>query len=603
MFDQPPEGFAAATAIEQFRAADRTALRAHNQQFVLAAFWPDLHPTDGLPLAGSVDTTFTGERAIRIGGPGTPPVAEFITASLAVETGWSVHKMRYFLADAVDVRYRYPRIFGRVREGQLPRWTAQRISRATRDITVSQAEQVEDILLPKLAGVTGQRLENLITAALITVDAERYEQLAEKARRARYFRISQGNDHGLTDFYGRMDAPDALRLKAMVERIVTILRQHPGDLPGIKDRDAATADEWAAVALGTLAAPIRTAQLLLEHEQPDLFDQAVAPFNPLEPRGWPHPAPKHYPTNDPTAPFDHQAEPPADESEAPADPTADGQQTPGDAVDHDEPEQVPGPVEGHHSETQADSAGTEPALTGPIDHDESAQPGQVPDPVEAQSDNQTAHRRNHHPDDCNAAVRAIIRAIPPEKLLAPITFHVHCAAEDLATDTNGTVRIEELGAATLAMTRRWFGNTATINLKPVIDPARIAPVDAYEIPDRTREAVLVRNPLSRFPNSTGLSQKMDIDHTIAYVPGRRWQTGLHDLGPLVRPEHRYKTFGEIDVRQPEPDLFVWQTGHGRTLIVDATGTHDLGTGPFARLVWTSAATVSSIPLPPADLIT
>lgn len=63
-----------------------------------------------------------------------------------------------------------------------------------------------------------------------------------------------------------------------------------------------------------------------------------------------------------------------------------------------------------------------------------------------------------------------------------------------------------------------------------------------------------------------------------------------------------ETFGEIDVRQPEPDLFVWQTGHGRTVIVDATDTHDLGTGAFARIVWNSAAAVSTIPLPAPDLI-
>lgn len=278
MFEQPTETLDRCDAVERFRSAERVAMIARNEQLVVAASWPDRHPTAGLPRS-EADDVYVGERAIRIGGSGTPLIAEFAIGDLAVEAGWSIPQMRLFMADAVDVRFRFPQIFDRVRSGLLPRWTAQKVARETRSLSVDQAARVEAILLPKLSrGIRGQRLDHLINATMIIVDPERFEQLAEQARRTRYFRTGQSSPDGISEVWARLDAPDAIRLKAMVHRIAEILRQHPGDLPGIKDRDASTAEEWEAVALGVLANPVRAAQLLIEHEQPDLFDDVVDLF-------------------------------------------------------------------------------------------------------------------------------------------------------------------------------------------------------------------------------------------------------------------------------------------------------------------------------------
>jgi len=51
----------------------------------------------------------------------------------------------------------------------------------------------------------------------------------------------------------------------------------------------------------------------------------------------------------------------------------------------------------------------------------------------------------------------------------------------------------------------------------VLDLARQAPVDAYEIPDRLREAVRLRTPADTFPYASNTGRRMDPDHTDPYV--------------------------------------------------------------------------------------
>ncbi|GAB3917358.1 hypothetical protein GCM10011575_31930 [Microlunatus endophyticus] len=60
------------------------------------------------------------------------------------------------------------------------------------------------------------------------------------------------------------------------------------------------------------------------------------------------------------------------------------------------------------------------------------------------------------------------------------------------------------------------------------------------------------------------------------------QSSPDNLGPLTRREHRHKTFGHINVRQPDPDTRVWKASYGRVLIVNPSSTYDLGTGNLAR---------------------
>jgi hypothetical protein len=125
-----------------------------------------------------------------------------------------------------------------------------------------------------------------------------------------------------------------------------------------------------------------------------------------------------------------------------------------------------------------------------------------------------------------------------------------------------------------------FLGHANVRVVPVLDVAGQEPVDAYETPARLREAVHLRNPACVFPWSSNTSRRVDMDHTVPYVPpedgGPPGQTGLHNLGPLSRYAHRLRTHGRWRLRQPRPGVFEWRSPHGYRYRVDRHGTRPLG---------------------------
>jgi len=190
---------------------------------------------------------------------------------------------------------------------------------------------------------------------------------------------------------------------------------------------------------------------------------------------------------------------------------------------------------------------------------------------------------------------ALIKHLDLSRLQPATTLHVHISETALdrpsgPADPQAAVgRVEGIGPMFLEVVQRWLGEACTVRLQPVINTGDIPPVDRYEFPPAMREAMLSQSPASRFPWSNSLSRRNDLDHTVPYLPPARGgppgQTGMHNGGPLTRREHRYKTFGQIAVRQPQPDTHLWKTEYGRVLVVNPSGTFDLGAGEFARAVW------------------
>ena len=56
---------------------------------------------------------FGSERSVRVGGPGTPAVAEFAWAELGARLQVSPWSARQLVADALDARHRLPLIWAR----------------------------------------------------------------------------------------------------------------------------------------------------------------------------------------------------------------------------------------------------------------------------------------------------------------------------------------------------------------------------------------------------------------------------------------------------------------------------------------------------------
>ncbi len=203
----------------------------------------------------------------------------------------------------------------------------------------------------------------------------------------------------------------------------------------------------------------------------------------------------------------------------------------------------------------------------------------------------TTHHTDDHPDatDPNVTSTGLTGPAGPAGLAdgtrsgqtrtvdssPPVTLYVHLTDEALVTGT-GVARVEQVGPVTVDRVKTWLSG-ANVVVKPVIDLNQQIPVDAYEIPDRIRDAVHLRTPVDCFPYATSTRRTGDLDHTTPYVSpdngGPPGQTGIDNLGPLTRTHHRIKTHGRWQVAQPFTGIFVWRSPHGRYHLVDHTGTH------------------------------
>ena len=179
------------------------------------------------------------------------------------------------------------------------------------------------------------------------------------------------------------------------------------------------------------------------------------------------------------------------------------------------------------------------------------------------------HSRRGLPDDHQTPNMTRIAA---ESALPAAKVFVHLHADTLAAGC-GVARVEDVGPVLIGQLARWVGH-ARIKLTPVlhvdggIEPA----VDAYEIPDRIREAVLQRDRYEVFPYSSQEARGLDLDHTIPWRPDQPNQTRPSNLGPLSRRVHRLKTHAGWDLIQISPGTFVWRTPLGQIIRVGPDGT-------------------------------
>ncbi len=167
------------------------------------------------------------------------------------------------------------------------------------------------------------------------------------------------------------------------------------------------------------------------------------------------------------------------------------------------------------------------------------------------------------PGDPTESVETSAPTRRPVDTRPDVTLYVHLTDQALVTG-HGVARVEQVGPVTLDRVKTWLGH-ANVTVKPVIDLNDQVPVDAYEIPDRIREAIHLAIPVDCFPYATSSRRSGDIDHTIPFVKpdegGPPGQTGLGKLGPITRFHHRVKTHGHWQVVQPFTGVFVWRTPH------------------------------------------
>jgi hypothetical protein len=130
----------------------------------------------------------------------------------------------------------------------------------------------------------------------------------------------------------------------------------------------------------------------------------------------------------------------------------------------------------------------------------------------------------------------------------------------------------------LDQVQSWCGDSRTkVTIKPVIDLNAELTAPGYDIPDRIREQVVLRDRSCVFPWCSRPARGCDVDHVDPYdheaegspQPG---PTATSNLAALCRFHHRLKTHTAWRYRMTSNGVFEWTSPHGHRFRRDHTGT-------------------------------
>ncbi|WP_348692135.1 hypothetical protein [uncultured Nocardioides sp.] len=181
--------------LTEIRDLDKAADQADRDRFIAIAEWadrhttgqllPDLYGTFGLPdddahtAAENAWVTRFGmpgaDTMLELAGPGAPEVSEFAVIELAAALGRSTDSGRMLLSDAVEARYRLPKIWQRLLDGQVQVWRVRRVTDLTRALTQEAAAFVDAHLAHVVHTASFTTVKRLVAEAAARFDPEATE--------------------------------------------------------------------------------------------------------------------------------------------------------------------------------------------------------------------------------------------------------------------------------------------------------------------------------------------------------------------------------------------------------------------------------------------
>lgn len=196
-------------------AAHRAAANAAE---VAALEWAlsycDLNPGTGR------DATLDLVYDIPLAGEGAPLVAEEAVVEFGPALGLSPHAARSYLADSLELGHRLPRLWARVRAGEVLVFRARMIAAKTHVLSAAAAAYVDARIAPIADKVGPTRLMQLVEEAQALHDPEEALARAEAAAEQRHATVYRNQPvDGQVDLVARLDYADAVDLDTALAAI------------------------------------------------------------------------------------------------------------------------------------------------------------------------------------------------------------------------------------------------------------------------------------------------------------------------------------------------------------------------------------------------
>jgi hypothetical protein len=203
-----------------------------------------------------------GERLDVLGGDGTPGVKELAICELGVARGVHTLAARAAVSDALDLRYRLPHIWEKVRELQAEPWVARKVAAMTRKLSYEQVEIVDRAVAEAIAGQAPARVIALCEAKIIEADQAAHAARIEAELKKRYVGLSRIDRQGLQHVIARVGAGEADDVNTLIDRVADALAARP-------ENEDKQRDELRADAFGWLGRPEDLLALLAGEPEPE----------------------------------------------------------------------------------------------------------------------------------------------------------------------------------------------------------------------------------------------------------------------------------------------------------------------------------------------
>lgn len=218
--------------------------RALEVQILRMAYaWAVRHPAESAdPAAARLPGR---EQGRAFGGDGTPRVAEFAAAVFGTRLGLSPAAGRALMADALDLRHRFPRLWERVEALEVRTSYARYVVRQCRELDRRRAAYVDARVAESADGrISWARFEHLVAGLIVASDLEAARAAEARAARATFTKRTRGDAHGMATFFVRADVAVIEAIQQRVSAMAARLDETHGE----------TADERRVAALLHLVA-------------------------------------------------------------------------------------------------------------------------------------------------------------------------------------------------------------------------------------------------------------------------------------------------------------------------------------------------------------
>jgi hypothetical protein len=200
------------------RERRRSADAAEAELLQLAVDWVVMHPAESIHEPATHTLRGFGETDLPIAGPGAPTVAEFAVAEFAATIGLSTEAGKRYLGEAVELRYRLPRLWKRVTRGDLPVWKARLVARETIRLSIDAAAFLDQHAAPIAHKIKPAQLDRVVAEAIGRFMPDELERLAAASWDKRHVTLHDQmvSFTGTMHLDAELDIADALDLAAAI---------------------------------------------------------------------------------------------------------------------------------------------------------------------------------------------------------------------------------------------------------------------------------------------------------------------------------------------------------------------------------------------------